>query len=227
MNGQRKLRHTPPSGAFALFEVLLVLFAIVLVGVIALATIAGYKAKASRVDCLANLNQIGLLLREYGSDHEEKAPWQVSESKGGSLEYVNTTEAFRHYKSLEYLIGGIPKFLTCPEDKTRRKAKDWSRLRNQNLSYFLNLDMKAFDGGRDELLAGDRTITTNHQITAGFLNLTSGDAVRWAQGLHMNFGNLVFADGSAVHMQNSNWASYITDFSLRKNTNWAVRLVLP
>ena len=63
----------------------------------------------------------------------------VPVGKGGSFEFRDTPDVFRHFLAASNELNQ-PKILACPEDKERTRAVDWTRFSNSNVSYFINLD---------------------------------------------------------------------------------------
>ena len=145
--------------------------------------------------CVSNLKQIGLGFRIWPKDGD-RFPWAESTKAGGTAEYTNSLQIFRHYQAASNELGNT-RILVCPADRKRWPASDWSRLQNSNLSYFLGLT--ADESRPQTILTGDRTVTTNGLIMSGILSLTSTSRVTWAKGLHSGRGTVGLSDGSAQH----------------------------
>lgn len=183
--------------AFTVTELVLTLFAVGLViAVILPAVLPHHRPRPGhrhRIDCVNKLKQVGLAMRIYANDHEDKFPWQVSASQGGSMEFIGTGEVFRHFLAASNEIV-TPKVLWCVADNQRSTALSWTNFSNTNLSYFASVDS---DENRARMfLAGDRSISTNGLLRPGVLTLATNRPVRWAKGLHNDGGNVVSADGS-------------------------------
>jgi hypothetical protein len=136
---------------------------VVIVGVMALLAalilsgLAGAKAKSRRISCNCNLKQVGLSFRVFATDHSDAFPMNLSTNKGGSKEFTNAVELFRHFQSMSNALS-TPKVLVCPAD-TRKLAASFTNLSNLNVSYFVSLDCN--ETMPQTLLAGDRNLTMN------------------------------------------------------------------
>jgi hypothetical protein len=179
--------------AFALKELL----AIIVIGA-ALLTVAVIELENARgrsrtICCSCNLKQIGLSFRTWELDHTGLYPMAVSTNRGGSMEYIESGEVFRHFEALSNELS-TPIVLTCPSDD-RKPAKGFdSSLSNSNISYFVGLD--ASSQSPQMFLTGDRNITGGKRQSAGIVELTTNDAVSWGPTLHKISGNIGLADGS-------------------------------
>src|SRR4029077_19389448 len=96
-----------------------------------------------RTDCGNNLKQIAIALRVWEGDHDNKFPWNVSTSAGGTKERVGLdqdgfdTNAWVHFQALSNELG-TPKILVCP-NASKQPAADFARLDAANLTYRLHI----------------------------------------------------------------------------------------
>src|SRR5580765_356934 len=134
-----------------------------------------------RVICLTNLKQIELGFDLFAGDHHQKFPMQVSTTEGGSREYLASEDLFKHFTAVsEQLV--TPRMLTCPVDPLKQRVTDFSRLRNQNISYFLGFD--SVRGDPNSFLSGDRTLTSKTMSSPGTILLATNSVAKWAEGIH-------------------------------------------
>ena len=201
------------SSAFTRLELVITVLLLVVMVFILLSVRKGVRGHADPVECGNNLKHIGLALRIWANDHDGKFPTMVSTNLGGSQEYAETGQVFRHYLSLSNQLGS-PLKLACPAD-SRRASRDWDSLTNSNISYFMSLD--AEDRGGDMFLIGDRHLESNPSRTGSLLVLTPKTSVHWGSALHGEMGgNLVPVDGSAQPVYTADLAKFVQK-SLTKN----------
>ena len=94
------------------------------------------KAQSQR--CVNNLKQIGIATRIYATDNQDRYPWQVPQSEGGTAEIAQPrsdtdalldsdgkpifdANAWRHFQALSNELSN-PKVLRCPNDESRTQA---------------------------------------------------------------------------------------------------------
>lgn len=198
-----------------LIEVLLIIVAVfVLIGLLTPGHRAGPKAR--RVQCANNLRQTALSFLIWAEDHGGKLPFQISTNQGGSLDYVHSSELYRHFQNVSNELGNAWVFY-CPADKQRAPATNFADLANTNISIFLTLS--AHGTNRSVVLAGDRNIAANSQnYPPGIHRIPTNQPVTWGQGLHNPGGNLVFLDGRVEQCDNQKLALRFTSTGQATNT---------
>ena len=199
MKNNRNNETCPSKSAngMTLVEVAVSIFVVALFGTLAILIIAkAPKARASQINCISNLKQIGLAMRMWSNDHSEKFPWRVSTNEGGTLELVGTTEVSPHFLATSNELTS-PKVLRCPKDAQRTSARTWDQLTidSGHFSYFVGLD--ADETKPQSILSGDRNLTTNGRPAVGAVAITRTMATGWTGTMHTNSGNVGFGDGSA------------------------------
>ncbi len=204
---------------FSLLEVLVVIGSVLVLLLLVMGS-AYIRPRTSRINCVSNLKQIGLAMRMFSNDHNDKFPWAVSTNQGGSMEFAGTGQVFRHFQAASNELN-TPKILACPVDQGRVRATAFDMsFSNSKVSYFVGLDSDEIKP--TSILSGDRTLTTNKFIMTGFLTLTTNSQVRWAKGTHPDAGNIGLADGSAQEMS----AVALQTFT-RTNAEPPLRLIIP
>jgi hypothetical protein len=171
---------------------------VLLAGFLAFMPQRGSKVKASRINCVSNLKQIGLAFRMWSNEHGEKFPMQLSTlaTNGGTMEFNLTGDVWRHFQIISNEIN-TPKVFVCPTDSQRTRTSDGNVFtNNSHLSYFVGLD--ADETMPQTILSGDRNvISPTVKPIKGVLNITANDRVEWTKAMHNLAGNVALADGSA------------------------------
>jgi prepilin-type processing-associated H-X9-DG protein len=202
-----------------LIEALAVIVILMLLAGVLLPPLALAKYKARRVGCANNLKHVGSSFQVFANNHADKFPMQLPTHQGGSLEFVASGNAFRHFLAISNDLT-TPQILICPAD-TRKPAASFSVLSNMNISYFVGLD--ALDTFPQSLLAGDRHLMTNGVPAAsGILLLTTNLTVGWTTALHNGSGNVVLGDGSVQPLTSARLQKQIADSGIATN-----RLAIP
>ena len=210
-------RFTSPG--FTLVALLIIVAIVAILAAMLLPALASAKRKAQRINCVNNLKQIGLSFRIWPGEQDDRYPMDVPMARGGTKEFDTGADTFRHFQVMSNELS-TPKVLICPAD-TRMAVLNFTRLKNQNVSYFIGLDSDEADPQR--FLDGDRNIVGAAAPENGILKLVPGGPVGWTAAIHNNLGNLGLADGSVMQFSNSRLRTALQNSGDPTNT-WRIAL---
>jgi prepilin-type N-terminal cleavage/methylation domain-containing protein/prepilin-type processing-associated H-X9-DG protein len=202
--------------AMTLLELFVVLAVISLLAIWVGLELRAAKARSQRIWCTNYLKQIGLAYRIWDGNHGINYPMAVSETNGGSMEFITGPNAFRHLQVMSNELS-TPYILLClsESDPARILATNFTHFNNSNLSYFIGVD--ANEANPQMILAGDRNITNGTAIKNGVLELTTGHPAGWTSELHNKVGNILLADGSVQQVSISGLQNLIANTGVATN----------
>jgi competence protein ComGC len=181
-------------------------------------------AKASRITCNSHLKQLGLAYRLRANDNGGSNLMVISTNIGGTLEYNESGQVYRHYLALSNELA-TPKVLFCPNDTQRTRATSWdSTFGNQNISYFVGLE--ADETKPQMILSGDRNITGGVLTNGNVMLCKSNTVLSWTEAIHNKIGNVSLADGS-VHQLSDTALKRQLQAEFKSVTNQVIRFAIP
>jgi prepilin-type N-terminal cleavage/methylation domain-containing protein len=213
---KRNLSAPGPSTGFTLIELLVVISIISILAGLMLPSLARAKAKGQRIACINNLKQIGLGFIMWADDNENKYPWQLDGSSGGTK---GLATAWAHFAVLSNEIY-TARLLHCLNDSGKVMVDNFgggesgfvnTTYRNAALSYAAGVGTE--QGNPIPPLACDRNINGTDNVyceTAGMQAtalLAPGSS--WTSGIHVYSGNILMADGSAHQLTQVGLIKYI------------------
>jgi prepilin-type processing-associated H-X9-DG protein/prepilin-type N-terminal cleavage/methylation domain-containing protein len=213
------------TAAMTLVEVLVVVAVLAVLAALLLPALGAARRKARLITCNGELKCIGLSFRIWEGDHTNLYPMRVSTNFGGTLEYVERGEMFRHFQVMSNELA-TPKMVICPSD-TRQPAKDFCQaFGNTNISYFVGVDSVEPQPPTyltaQMLLSGDRNLVGGTKLASRILEITTNQTVGWSSEMHNGRGNIGLADGSVATVGDSGLINLLHQTGVATN-----RLAIP
>ena len=182
---------------FTLVELLAAIAVIAILAAILLPASSNRHRRLPGLYCVNNQKQIASGLIMFRGENNEKLPWQVPASEGGSMEFVTNNSVAPHFQVFSNYFSKQTGILVCPSDTNRQAAVNFASLTSTNVSYFLNLDVTT---NANSILSGDRLMEFNGTlIHSGIFIQSTNVALTWSTGLHKtpktSRGIFSFSDG--------------------------------
>ena len=153
---------------------------------------------AKQATCVRNLKELYLGFRMCGEASDRDPPVSRTLYVAGirhQLDHVMSNLVVYSLQSAEDCLPP-PKFLICPSD-SRAASQDFTNLSNENISYFLGVDMD--DTFPESIVAGDRNIHLNPTPKGNVWTLGTNKDVSWSKSMHGSKGNIVRTDGTVTN----------------------------
>jgi hypothetical protein len=198
---------------------LLIIFCIgaILAGLL-MPRIAIDRANPHRIHCISNLKQIGLSMRIFANEHEDKLPWQIGAASERPSE-VSQNDPTIYFLAASNLLTA-PKIVFCPADVLRTRPNVFAALSRSNISYFIGLEANSTN--TLNILSGDRNVTGGSLSNSILTFQTRSNLAGWGKDIHKHAGNIGLADGSAQQLTTSG-----LNKQLQMMTNETIRLLIP
>lgn len=206
MIARRQVRRTKCAG-ITRTELLATLAILALLILVIFPAMATSRPRSGRITCANNLRQIGMAMQMWGSDNNDRPPFEVPVVDGGTYRHPLAPNTWLHFAWLSNELR-TAQILFCPSD-VGKPAQDFSgdpdtgylhpNFANRATSYFLT---HWFTEVPTAALAGDRNLRTDlSNTTCSRFLYTASTSVRpapnlgWTTGLHETSGNLLRFDG--------------------------------
>jgi prepilin-type processing-associated H-X9-DG protein len=175
-------------------ELMAAVFIVLILAMLFLPRMARCQCKASSINCVNNLKQVGLSFRMWGGDNGDVYPMRCKTKEFDGTGYGNSKQMFIYFQVMSNELN-TPKVVICPSDEKRSAATNFvSGFDGSRVSYFVGLDSD--ETQPQGLLAGDRNLTNGLMSADGVLKITTNRAAGWTKEIHQFSGNIAFADGS-------------------------------
>ena len=131
-----------------------------LLAAIAIPNFVAARSRAQEIQSVNNMKQIGVAIRVWEGDNNDRYPWNVSQTNGGVQEVCGTdANGFEKNPVAVFMVLSnelfTPKILVCANDPNKQPAPDFASLTANNISYQLRTGTNVNESNPDEVLAVD------------------------------------------------------------------------
>jgi prepilin-type processing-associated H-X9-DG protein len=208
-------------------ELLAVLGALALLGLVTLPALANTKSRSQRVGCVSNLSQIGRAFNQWATDHGDRYSFQVESAVGGTRHHPSGLQDnlwFQYAWISNELV--TPRILVCPSDVTKQISLEWSgnppngfwNAGHQDNSISFSLLHPFAEDGRGALCA-DRSLKVAGLSSGcgylGSIGIIDGATTAWLSRTdygHGDSGNVLFNDGSVDELDSGGVRRALADY---------------
>jgi len=229
--------------ALTRIELVAVVAAIVLLGMLALPALATARTASSGCRMPLRIRQLGAAIAIWGNDHNYFAPWRAPVTEGGTQPMGGSFKAANVWTELITLSNQLvtPHVLACPSDASAKVASHWGNTaegfantgyRNSATSYFVSfhgvpyLPRSVLCGDRDFQPSGSGASCSYGPISAARVTPFTGIPVAWTNALHSNAGHILFSDGSVAYTDSTRLLDVLIG-NEAQNDNVSLHLIYP
>jgi len=181
-----------------LVDVMVILVVLAGIATIVLPALIASRKPSRPINCVNNLQQIGLSFRIWSDDNTGKYPMQISATNGGTQELALSGDVKAIYRGISNELS-TPKILICPADQTRFAATNFTTDLAGKISYFVAVD--ADEKYPQMALAGDDNFAIGGvPVKSGLLEIMANTPIAWTAERHKFVGNICIADGSVQQL---------------------------
>lgn len=119
-----------------------------------LPALAKAKGNAQSIMCVNNLKNVGLALRIWATDHQDRFPFNVPTNENGANPGAEAAlkDPMEVWRALAGELG-TPRLLVCPADGSKHPAASFVELSESNVSYDLEMSPTVTPNTPNEVLA--------------------------------------------------------------------------
>jgi len=191
-----------------LFELLLVIVVLTIVGSLLLPSRGGGKSKATLTQCTSNVKQVALAEILWANDHSSIERGTIFPTADPAInDQLSAKGLPAYYRALSNELNST-KVMVCPADR-RKPAPDFHSLTTNNISYFVNMDVKSVEE-KSTVLNGDPWIDFTPAARGPIVTLTTNRTIGWAKKRgHQRIGIIALADGSVMKLPDRELNEYL------------------
>jgi hypothetical protein len=174
-------RDRQTNQGITLFEVVLVVLVLAFLAIMLAPMIAEPKLRFHPYICTNNIKQIALAYKIWAGDHNDKFPMELSVTNGGTMELMNTPDAWKTFQVMSNELCD-PRIIFCPQDSQHSRATNFEDLKGK-ISYFIaasasEIDPQLFLSGDDDFLLN------GSPLKSGPVTMKDADTLQWDANRH-------------------------------------------
>ena len=186
---------------FTVVELLVIVALVAILFAMAVTIIDKPDRGGKRTSCMSQLRLIGMAAWVYASENRDRFPIPRAFADPSQTNLVSESIVAPVFQKTSIYLRDL-KNLVCPLDSERHAVTNIDKLKDGNISYFLNSDVVITNAARYSIFSGDRFLRANGRaVKSGWFLLTTNSTMTWLPDRHSGRGNLGFADGHVESTQ--------------------------